>query len=540
MFCPKCGAEQRDGATFCSSCGSPVQAANDASAAAAPIADGAVVAKRPQSKKALVISLCALAAAIVLLVVVIYNLFFASYKIDEKRFPDPALRQTISVRVDINGDGVISKDEAKNVTALGFENVSSVEGLDIFPNLQELACTGDNLTSVSIDGCGQLKTVSAPGCTNLTTVKLGSNGELETLDIADCPVSEIDVRGASKLKAVSCKDSVVIQNLDDTPLHEYWAVKRFKTFDTDAYNTYDVNASYDTNGNLKKLVMDKSQLGKSTYTYDYDDQGRCTLVTEHNDRGDSFLAKDPTYTPVYNEAGLLTKDVGTYVVSPANEEYKIDTSTIAYNSMGLPTSLTVAAFQGGGYEFDYNYDAKGALTSISYYFGVDPQTTPATSDGAGNITSLGEQTMTYDSAGRLVKFSSPSSGPYDPSLEQTMEYDAQGRLVNAARSVVPAAGSSQSGLASVSSTKFEYDARGMLTKVTPTRTGAGSIAPSYSIEYTRLLLATDTGPSSNFLNLADPLSPTASAFFWDPASYESAVMWMGSMKNVMAHTSFRD
>ena len=121
-----------------------------------------------------------------------------------------------------------------------------------------------------------------------------------------------------------------------------------------------------------------------------------------------------------------------------------------------------------------------------------------------------------------------------------MEYDEQGHIVNAKRDVVVPAGQAIPKFqnASVSSTSFEYNAQGLLTKVTPTRSGQGVIQ-GYSLAYKRLLVVRESAPNFNFIDVSNPLSPEIRAEFWSIDSYLGSynLPWMGSVKNIMALVS---
>lgn len=71
MFCPKCGAQNADGAKFCSGCGGPLPAtgASSTSAASSPVASP-VLAKSRRLKKPIVVGIVAVIIAVIVTLVV--------------------------------------------------------------------------------------------------------------------------------------------------------------------------------------------------------------------------------------------------------------------------------------------------------------------------------------------------------------------------------------------------------------------------------------------------------------------------------------
>lgn len=89
---------------------------------------------------------------------------------------------------DDNNDGAISPNEAQNVTKIDCrnKNISSLEGLEYFPNLQELICSYNLLTELD---CSQNSHLNKIDCSNnkLTTLDLSKNTECVNISAYECP-----------------------------------------------------------------------------------------------------------------------------------------------------------------------------------------------------------------------------------------------------------------------------------------------------------------------------------------------------------------
>ncbi len=85
------------------------------------------------------------------------------FLIDEQHFPDENLRAVILDKaIDTNEDGYLSVSERDAVTRLDFPNlnVESAKGIEYFPNLKQLYCSGNNLTELDLHRNQKLLVVS--------------------------------------------------------------------------------------------------------------------------------------------------------------------------------------------------------------------------------------------------------------------------------------------------------------------------------------------------------------------------------------------
>ncbi len=118
--------------------------------------------------------------------------------INETNFPDSAFRVYVATKFDLDGDGYFTKSEIENITDIDLGNyeVTSVEGIRLFSNLETLECRSNYLISLDVSGCTNLESLSCDtnaltsldvsGCTSLETLWCQENA-LTSLDISKNP-----------------------------------------------------------------------------------------------------------------------------------------------------------------------------------------------------------------------------------------------------------------------------------------------------------------------------------------------------------------
>lgn len=84
--------------------------------------------------------------------------------IDEAHFPDPAFRQYISDNFDVDKDGTLNRGEREHNGYVSFTlgewdtakhkyvglGITSLQGIEYFPNLNGLSCPGNPITSLDL------------------------------------------------------------------------------------------------------------------------------------------------------------------------------------------------------------------------------------------------------------------------------------------------------------------------------------------------------------------------------------------------------
>ncbi|MDE6476564.1 MAG: MBG domain-containing protein, partial [Erysipelotrichaceae bacterium] len=119
-------------------------------------------------------------------------------EINDTNFPDYDFSSYIREQFDSNRDGILSREELNNVTKIDLANyryrggIWSVEGIEHFPNLQELDCYETSITSIDISK-NQALTYLRVAYTDITSIDVSQNPGLKVLIVYETPLTSIDV-----------------------------------------------------------------------------------------------------------------------------------------------------------------------------------------------------------------------------------------------------------------------------------------------------------------------------------------------------------
>ena len=114
---------------------------------------------------------------------------------------------------DANENGVFDEAEIEQVTDItcGGMGFTSLEGIEIFYNLESLYCPGNNLTSLDVSHNLKLETlytaiISSGGFIGnpLTHLDVSNNPALKFLSCSNCNLTELDVSHNPLLRILSC------------------------------------------------------------------------------------------------------------------------------------------------------------------------------------------------------------------------------------------------------------------------------------------------------------------------------------------------
>lgn len=213
-----------------------------------------------------------------------------SIEINAANFPDDTFRAVVAYFYDPNGDGWLTPDErASFIEFLCYgADISSLKGIEFFPEIIALDCSFNNLTELDLSGNPNLAWMDC-SYNNLTELDLSGNPKLAWLYCEVNPLKSLDLHSCPELLAV-----VRENNFDsEDGVTFYW-----KWTDDDGYLWA---LSFDEGVTLKadvsptpaalsvKLAPDG---GSAQITGDYTGlYARVALVIDNNGESGLFLAQ---------------------------------------------------------------------------------------------------------------------------------------------------------------------------------------------------------------------------------------------------------
>ena len=130
------------------------------------------------------------------------------------QFPDPIFRAYVLEKFDKDQDGEISEEEAADVGKIdvegsyeewerGGEGITSVKGIELFPNLTTLNINYNQVTTVDVSQNTKLTRLEVEN-NQLTTLDVSKNTELTTLFLRVNHLTTLDVGQNTKLETLYC------------------------------------------------------------------------------------------------------------------------------------------------------------------------------------------------------------------------------------------------------------------------------------------------------------------------------------------------
>lgn len=113
----------------------------------------------------------------------------------------------INLGIDKNGDGLITKDEALQVSSLELihQNISDLYGIQSFENLLELDCSSNDLTYLDVSNLRRLSKLYCFG-NRITSLDVSQNKLLKFLYCYVNPITKLELSNMDSLKILECHD----------------------------------------------------------------------------------------------------------------------------------------------------------------------------------------------------------------------------------------------------------------------------------------------------------------------------------------------
>ena len=134
-----------------------------------------------------------------------------SIAIDDLNFPDPNFRAYVKANFDKDNDNFLSESERNAVTEIAVSNkgITTLEGIQHFPNLEKLDCDQNNLSSLDVSKNSALKYLYCEqnNLSSLGSLDVSQNAALEYLKCEQNNLTSLDVSKNAALKYLNCEQN---------------------------------------------------------------------------------------------------------------------------------------------------------------------------------------------------------------------------------------------------------------------------------------------------------------------------------------------
>ena len=175
--------------------------------------------------------------------------------ITDANVPDKTFREYLK-KFDTNGDNTLTPAERYAVTEIdvGKKNISSLVGIQFFPNLEKLYCYDNQLTELDVSKNTALVYLDCYG-NKLTSLDVSKNTNLIRLSCFENQLTELDVRQNAALEYLYCYEN---------QLTELDVSRNNKIFVLEANNNYLTSLNVDnTSINLDNSSSEFAALGNT-------------------------------------------------------------------------------------------------------------------------------------------------------------------------------------------------------------------------------------------------------------------------------------
>lgn len=159
---------------------------------------------------------------------------FSDFLLNAEKSTDESFQET-SDKIDANGDGKISKEEAEAVIYLDAskgqeilkESFTDITGIEYFVNLQAVNFDSHtSLSSVDVSKNTKLQLLKVSACP-ISSIDVSKNTDLEYLYCYNCGLTVLDLSNNTKLKYVDCAGNLNLETIyiADGVNYQYWSIQ---------------------------------------------------------------------------------------------------------------------------------------------------------------------------------------------------------------------------------------------------------------------------------------------------------------------------
>lgn len=192
-------------------------------------------------------------------------IFETSLPINEKNFPDANFRKYIKT-YKAGGRDVLTVEEQRKVETIEVEgkNISSLRGIEAFPNLTELKCGNNSIQKLDLRQNPKLKTLKC-NKNQLTQLDLSKNPDIDYLNCSENQLEQLDVSHLKDLVMLNCSHNDLEQlDVRNSKFLEtlYCSSNRLTELDADVTHKSRLVSVECQNNQLTSLILGQNKLLK--------------------------------------------------------------------------------------------------------------------------------------------------------------------------------------------------------------------------------------------------------------------------------------
>ena len=192
-------------------------------------------------------------------------IFETSLPINKNNFPDDSFRNYIKT-YKAGGRDVLTVEEQRKVQTIEVEgkNISSLRGIEAFPNLTELKCGNNSIQKLDLRQNPKLKTLKC-NKNQLTQLDLSKNPDIDYLNCSENQLKQLDVSHLKDLVTLNCSHNDLEQlDVRNSEFLEtlYCSSNRLTELDADVTHKSRLVSVECQNNQLTSLILGQNKLLK--------------------------------------------------------------------------------------------------------------------------------------------------------------------------------------------------------------------------------------------------------------------------------------